>query len=126
MRHGLEEYGEEFGVPKPVITDWESQTQEDYNHRVMEDCKIQKKLWERQKSKLNVLYGTVEGAHDKILAYLMHKMDEFVHQQRNRWKLDVEGAHKLEEQLAKEIDDKVVELSWTEVERPYGVVEPSI
>jgi DNA polymerase III epsilon subunit-like protein len=110
MRHGLEEYGEEFGVPKPVITDWESQTQEDYNHRVMEDCKIQKKLWERQKSKLNVLYGTVEGAHDKILAYLMHKMDEFVHQQRNRWKLDVEGAHKLEEQLAKEIDDKVVEL----------------
>lgn len=110
MKHGLEEYGVEFGVPKPVITDWESQTQEDYNHRVMEDCKIQKRLWERQKAKLNVLYGTSEGAHDKILNYLMHKMDEFVHQQRNRWKLDVEGAYELEKQLAKEIDDKVVEL----------------
>jgi hypothetical protein len=110
MKHGLEEYGVEFGVPKPVITDWESQTQEDYNHRVMEDCKIQKRLWERQKAKLNVLYGTAEGSHDKILAYLMHKMDEFVHQQRNRWKLDVEGAQELEKQLAKEIEDKVVEL----------------
>lgn len=111
IKHGLEEYGVEFGVPKPVIDDWESQTQEDYNHRVMEDCKIQKRLWERQKAKLNVLYGTAEGAHDKILAYLMHKMDEFVHQQRNRWKLDVEGADELEKQLAKEIDDKVVELT---------------
>lgn len=110
LKHGLEEYGVEFGVPKPVIEDWESQTQEDYNHRVMEDCKIQRCLWERQKAKLNVLYGTAEGSHDKILAYLMHKMDEFVHQQRNRWKLDVEGAHELEKQLAKEIDDKVVEL----------------
>lgn len=110
IKHGLEEYGVEFGVPKPKIDDWESQTQEDYNHRVMEDCKIQKKLWERQKAKLNVLYGTAEGSQDKILAYLMHKMDEFVHQQRNRWKLDVEGAHELEKQLAKEIEDKVVEL----------------
>lgn len=110
IKHGLEEYGVEFGVPKPKIDDWESQTQDDYNHRVMEDCKIQKKLWERQKAKLNVLYGTTEGSQDKILAYLMHKMDEFVHQQRNRWKLDVEGAHELEKQLAKEIEDKVVEL----------------
>ena len=111
MRHGLEEYGEEFGVPKPKIDDWESQTQEDYNHRVMEDCKIQKKLWERQKKKLDVLYGPTQGAQDKILAYLMHKMDEFVHQQRNRWKLDVDGAHELEKQLAKEIDAKVVALA---------------
>ncbi len=111
LKHGLEEYGVEFGVPKPVIDDWESQTQADYNHRVMEDCKIQKKLWERQKAKLNVLYGTAEGAHDKILNYLMHKMDEFVHQQRNRWKLDVESAEVLEKQLAKEIEDKVVALA---------------
>lgn len=125
IKHGLEEYGVEFGVPKPKIDDWESLTQEDYNHRVMEDCKIQKKLWERQKAKLNVLYGTTEGSQDKILAYLMHKMDEFVHQQRNRWKLDVEGAHELEKQLAKEIDDKVVELIKVMPQVPVYAVRKS-
>lgn len=106
LKHGLAEYGEEFGVPKPVIEDWEKQTQEEYNHRVKEDCKIQKKLWQRQCRKLDALYGNAPGAHDKIIAYLMQKMDEFKQQQRNRWKLDVEAALKLQEQLAKEIEDK--------------------
>ena len=58
VKHGLEGYGEEFGVPKPVIDDWENQTQEEYNHRVMEDCKIQLKLWEQQYIQLLKIYKT--------------------------------------------------------------------
>ena len=42
--HGLASYGEEFGIPKPIIEDWENQTQEEYDNRVMEDCKIQQML----------------------------------------------------------------------------------
>jgi len=106
MRHGLAEYGEEFGVPKPVIEDWENQTQEEYNHRVQEDCKIQKKLWQRQVAKLNVLYGTGPDAHKKVIAYLMQKMEEFRQQQCNRWKLDVESAIALQAELEKAIEEK--------------------
>jgi DNA polymerase III epsilon subunit-like protein len=106
MKHGLAEYGEEFGVPKPAIENWENQTQEEYNHRVTEDCKIQKKLWQRQVAKLNELYGTGPDAHKKIIAYLMQKMEEFRQQQQNRWKLDVEGAIALQAELEKAIEEK--------------------
>lgn len=122
LRHGLAEYGEEFGVPKPPIEDWENLTQEEYNHRVKEDCKIQKRLWQRQVAKLNKLYGTEPGAHDKIIAYLMHKMDEFKQQQRNRWKLDVEGAIALQDQLAKEIEEKTEALRQVMPKVPVYVV----
>lgn len=106
MKHGLAEYGEEFGVPKPVIEDWETQTQEEYNHRVKEDCRIQKRLWLRQVDRLNALYGKEHGAHDKIINYLMWKMEQQRQQQVNKWKLDVSAAEKLQEQLAKEIEVK--------------------
>lgn len=122
LKHGLAEYGEEFGVPKPVIEDWENQTQEEYNHRVQEDCKIQKKLWQRQVAKLNKLYGTEPGAHDKIIAYLMHKMEEFRQQQKNRWKFDVEAAVELEKQLAKEIEEKTEALRQVMPKNPKYVV----
>ncbi len=106
MRHGLAEYGEEFGVPKPLIEDWENQTQEEYNHRVQEDCKIQRKLWRRQVSRLQELYGKEDGSYDRIVGYLMWKMDCLVMQQRNKWKIDVPSAIKLQEHLQTEIDKK--------------------
>jgi DNA polymerase III alpha subunit (gram-positive type) len=56
-RHGLEYYGEDFGIQKPKITDWEGLTNEEYAHRVTEDVKINWLLWCDLKRKLNVLYG---------------------------------------------------------------------
>ena len=32
-RHGLDTFGEDFGIPKPVITDWHNLTEEEYIHR---------------------------------------------------------------------------------------------
>jgi DNA polymerase III epsilon subunit-like protein len=122
IKHGLAEYGEEFGVPKPAIEDWENQTQEEYNHRVQEDCKIQKKLWQRQVAKLNVLYGTGPDAHKKIIAYLMQKMEEFRQQQQNRWKLDVEGAIALQAELEKAIEEKTEALRQVMPKVPEYVV----
>ena len=48
LKHGLAGYGEEFGVPKPEIDDWENLTINQYCHRVEEDTKIQQILWRRQ------------------------------------------------------------------------------
>ena len=56
-KHGLAEYGEDFGVPKPKIDDWENQTLEEYIHRCEEDCAINLLLWLQLKSKLQEIYN---------------------------------------------------------------------
>lgn len=104
--HGLAKYGEEFGVPKPVIENWEEQTQEEYNHRVIEDCKIQRLLWRRQVARLQELYGNAPGSYDRVVGYLMFKGDSLRIQQDTGWKLDIEAAKKLQEELVKKIEDK--------------------
>ena len=110
LKHGLAEYGVEFGVPKPVIEDWENQTQEEYNHRVIEDCRIQHRLWNRQVKSLKTLYGDKEGSYDRLVAYLMWKMDCLRFQQNHRWKLDIPAAEKLQAELAQKIEDKTLAL----------------
>lgn len=110
MMHGLAYYGEEFGVPKPVIEDWENQTQEEYNHRAQEDCRIQKKLWHRQVRRLQELYGTEPGSYDRVVKYLMWKGDCLRMQQDNKWKLDIPAAEKLQAELAQKIEDKTLAL----------------
>jgi DNA polymerase III alpha subunit (gram-positive type) len=39
-KHGLATFGEEFGIPKPVVTDWTDQDIQVYIHRCEEDVKI--------------------------------------------------------------------------------------
>ena len=56
-KHGLEGYGEDYGVPKPVIKDWDSLTYEEYAHRCSEDVKINSRLWRDLQTKLRKLYG---------------------------------------------------------------------
>jgi len=56
-KHGLEGYGEDYGVPKPVIKDWDSLTPEDYAHRCNEDVRINYRLWVDLQNKLRRLYG---------------------------------------------------------------------
>lgn len=110
MVHGLAQYGEEFGVPKPKIEDWSSQTQEEYNHRVIEDCKIQAKLWHRQVARLQELYGKEPGSYDRLVNYLMWKGDCLRIQQDKRVKLDVPAAERLQLELAHKIEDKTLAL----------------
>ena len=105
VKHGLEGYGEEFGVPKPVIEDWENQTQEEYNHRVMEDCKIQLKLWEQQYIQLLKIYKS-PGEVKRFVEYLMTKARQQVIQQRTRWKLNIEKALAFKAKLEPMIKEK--------------------
>ena len=103
--HGLAEYGEEFGVPKPVIEDWENQTQEEYNHRVMQDCRIQTSLWEQQYTQLLAIYKTPSEVR-RFVEYLMSKARQQVIQQRTRWKLNKEKAQKFQAMLEPMIKEK--------------------
>jgi len=56
-KHGLENWGEEFGVPKPKIEDWSNLSPAEYAKRCEEDVKINTRLWELERKKLERLYG---------------------------------------------------------------------
>lgn len=100
IRHGLEAWGEEFGVEKPKIEDWENLTPEEYCHRCKEDVKINKRLWEYCWSKLVRIYGDEEAIW-KIIDHLMAKMDLMREKEENPILLDkelcIESLRKLEE-----------------------------
>jgi len=108
--HGLEAWGEEFGVPKPVITDWENLTTEEYIHRCEEDVKINTLLWKRQWKQLVKLYEGEEEAWE-FIRYLTFKMKCAADQEKFGWKLDVARCTEALERLSKLKEDKVVELA---------------
>jgi len=105
MMHGLEFWGEEFGVPKPKVDDWENLTVEEYIHRCEEDVKINTQLWERFWKHLLALYGSEEEAW-RLIDYLSFKMDCAREQERNRWKLDVDRCEKVLNKLSEEKEEK--------------------
>ena len=93
MRHGLADYGEEFGIPKPVVDDWENLPLQVYVDRCEEDVKIQVKLWQRQWKHLNLLYDTPEDSMSTAL-YLSNKLAK-VALQKKGWKVDIPASIEL-------------------------------
>lgn len=108
--HGLEWWGEEFGIPKPAIDDWENLTPEEYAHRCQEDVKINLRLWNKFWRHLNKLYDDEEGVW-RLIDYLTFKMDCAKEQERSRWKLDVPKVEGLLNQLQSEAEAKLDILS---------------
>jgi hypothetical protein len=100
-RHGLADWGEYFGVPKPPVEDWENQPLHVYIHRCEEDVKINTLLWEKIWGYLLELYGSEEEAW-RLIDYLMFKMDCAREQERVRWKLDVVRCEDVLAKLQKE------------------------
>jgi len=109
VRHGLADYGERYGIPKPKVDDWENLTYEEYAHRCSEDVKINARLWDDLKRKLERLYRS-EG-YDKVVSYLGFKMQCASDQEEYGWRLDVDKAQALFEHLTKEKEDKEIALS---------------
>lgn len=89
IKHGLEDWGEELGIPKPPITDWHNLTIEEYIHRCSTDVKINTLLWEKMWRYLNDIYDTEEEIWS-FIRYLAEKMDCAREQERSKWKLDVD------------------------------------
>lgn len=113
-KHGLESYGEEFGVPKPEIKDWKDLTQEDYNHRVREDVKIQYRTYKKLKGMFEELYGQMsdyEFCTHRVVRYLNFKMEQLSEQQETRIRVDVPKAKSLIEKFDVLLEDKTTQLA---------------
>lgn len=109
-RHGLAEWGEEFGVPKPPIEDWDNLSYEEYKHRCQEDVAINARLWDKMCLHLQRLYGSDEDAW-RLVDYLTWKMDCARQQEELKWKLDVPKALSLQEHLSEKLSEALSELS---------------
>lgn len=94
IKHGLEEWGEFFGIKKPEIIDWDNLSIEEYTHRCEEDVKINFMLWEYLLRMLNHLYDKSQDDIWRYIDYISSKMDQAALQEESRWKLDREFAEK--------------------------------
>lgn len=109
-KHGLEDWGEVLGTPKPPIEDWENLPVEVYIDRCEQDVIINSKLWDKQLDNLLNLYGEDEDEVWRLIRYLMFKMDCAREAERSRWKLDVDRCENALAQLELEKEDKVEQL----------------
>lgn len=111
MKHGLEGYGEDYGVPKPVIKDWNTLTPQEYAHRCDEDVKINNRLWRDLSMKLDKLYKDAEADKDRLIDYLTFKLDCAREQEDLRWKLDVGKAQAAYDEIMSLKVEKVEQLA---------------
>jgi DNA polymerase I-like protein with 3'-5' exonuclease and polymerase domains len=108
-KHGLESFGEDFGIPKPKIDDWQNLTQDDYRHRCVEDVKINWKLWQDMLKRFMFIYKS-KPELDKFFRYLQFKMDCAAEAERVGWKLDVDLAKDCVTKLTEQQSSKINEL----------------
>ena len=128
-QHGLGTFWEDYGIEKPVVEDWSEQPYEVYQNRVVEDVKINQALWKDLKKRLIELYTTarveidsgavggkrlsddevlyidslvglsVEEHINRLLTFLMFKMDCARLQEKTRWEVDVDLLLETEKKL---------------------------
>ena len=110
MKHGLEGYGVDYGVPKPVIDDWDNLTPQQYAHRCDEDVKINSRLWRELDTKLNKLYKDPEDKA-RLIDYLSFKLDCAKEQEQLQWRLDVEKAQEAYDTILALKTEKVEQLA---------------
>ena len=109
-KHGLASFGEDFGIPKPVIEDWKGLTQEEYAHRCEEDVKINYHLWQDLIFKFRRVYEQDKLLLNKYLQYLTYKMQCAAEAEQQGWRLDVDLAEKCVADLTSQQDQKIAEL----------------
>lgn len=120
MKHSLGTFHEDYGIEKPAVDDWENLTYEEYEHRCKEDVRINVALWNDLKARLVDIYtiaqreidsgnvggkrlfedeeiyldqyvgGSVEEAINRLLTFLMFKMDCARLQEDTGWEVDTE------------------------------------
>lgn len=128
-QHGLGTFHEDYGIEKPPVEDWSEQPYEVYQNRVVEDVKINQALWKDLKRRLIELYTTakieidsgsvggkrlredeelyidnlvglsVEEHINRLLTFLMFKMDCARLQEKTRWEVDVDLLLETEKKL---------------------------
>lgn len=139
-RHGLGTFNEDYGIEKPAIEDWDGLSYEEYRHRCSTDVAINQALWKDLKRRLVEIYtlaqkeidlgnvggkrvsqdevlfidqykgGTVVEAVNRILTFLMFKMDCARLQEDTGWDVDEELLDTSIEQLTQEGSEAKKEL----------------
>lgn len=109
LKHGLEIWGEYFGIPKPKIDDWKTLPLEEYVIRCEEDVKINLQLWIKIWNYLIKIYGEASKAKD-LIDYLELNMDILRIQAVNKWKIDSEKCKVGIAELSIIKEEKVEEL----------------
>ena len=117
IRHGLGDWGETVGVPKPLVTDWDNLSYEEYKHRCEEDVRINLKVFWILERKLERIYRD-EGEAKRLLDYLTFKMQCARDQEAFGWRLDVKKARGLQETLSTMKEASQSMLSAAMPERP--------
>ena len=117
IRHGLGDWGETVGVPKPLVTDWDNLSYEEYKHRCEEDVRINLKVFWILERKLERIYRD-EGEAKRLLDYLTFKMQCARDQEAFGWRLDVKKARDLQETLSTMKETSQSMLSAAMPERP--------
>lgn len=138
--HGLDSFFEDYGIAKVVINDWENLSFEDYLERCIDDVRINSALWDDLRGRLIELYthskdaidaGMVGGKRmskdeelyidqfvgdsvdqhiNRLLTFLMFKMDCARLQEKTRWEVDVEYLQATHDELAEHIEEARAEL----------------
>lgn len=106
-RHGLEWWGEDLGVEKPKVGDWEGLDIEVYVNRCIEDVKINTLLFDLQIRHLMRLYDGDGDAIKRIIGYITFKLDCAAEQEEVKWRLDKEKCIENLEILRKERKKKL-------------------
>ena len=109
-RHGLEYYGDDYGIPKPEINDWRNLTLEEYTHRCEEDVKINWTLWQDLLKKFMFLYKNDKAEINRFFRYLSFKMDCAREAEMQGWRLDIGKANSCISQLKVLQEQKMEEL----------------
>jgi DNA polymerase I-like protein with 3'-5' exonuclease and polymerase domains len=122
LRHGLEGWGEDLGIKKPEITDWENLSQEEYEHRCSEDVKINMALWNQMYKYLLDIYGSDKEIW-KLLDYIAFKMKCARLQEESKWKLDIEYIKNSLSELTAIQEEKKVALTAAMPKVPMIVVK---
>lgn len=126
LKHGLEQWGEELGVPKPPIEDWNNLSIEDYIHRCESDVRINSLLFQKQLSYLGVLYNQNIDKINSLVNYLCYKLDCAKEQEEIGCKIDMDLVRKSLQELYSLKDEKInaliqampKDITYKEVKKP--------
>lgn len=122
-KFGLEAFGVDYGVPKPKVEDWENLTYEEYAHRATEDVKINIRLWEELKAKLELMYKDNPNDMIRLIRLLNWIMDCSYQQETQKIKVDVKKTEENFTYFEKLKEEKIQELRKAMPKIPIKVLK---
>lgn len=109
-KHGLESFGIDFNLQKPVVEDWHNLDREVYGKRCEIDVRINTQLWHNLIQKYMMIYKDKENL-DRFLQYLTFKMRCAANAEQTGWRFDRELANKCVAELERQKAEKIAELA---------------